>query len=179
MSFLLNEADGRATEFVSLLSEAVVDNYNLLNVDLFNSKVDIEAKGCLFTIRDTTRRNSGLVERAAAFTTATCLDWYTATALEKVSRNPGLLRELAKKEGIATGQVASMLRSRLSSVEGLNDFMRLTGVVKESVTCAPPVVGCGMQLQDMNEDCWRLVRRYLSFDDVKRFTIAKPDHSSS
>ncbi|KAL1445596.1 hypothetical protein MTO96_044927 [Rhipicephalus appendiculatus] len=149
VSFLLNEGDGTATEFVSLLSEAIVDNYNLLNVDLFNSNVDIEAKR------------------------------YTATALEKVSRNPGLLRELAKKEGIATGQVASTLRSRLSSVEGLNDFMRLTGVVKESVTCAPPVVGCGMQLQDMGNDCWRLVRRYLSFDDVKRFTIAKPDHPSS
>ncbi|KAH7944125.1 hypothetical protein HPB52_016341 [Rhipicephalus sanguineus] len=67
-----------------------------------------------------------------------------------------------------------MIRSRLSSVEGLHDFMRLTGVVKECVTCAPPVDGCGMQLQDLEDDCWRLVRRYLSFDDVKCSTIATP-----
>ncbi|KAL1477258.1 hypothetical protein MTO96_035883 [Rhipicephalus appendiculatus] len=72
-----------------------------------------------------------------------------------------------------------MIRSRLRSVEGLHDFMRLTGVVKECVTCAPPVDGCRMQLQDLNDDCWRLVRRYLSFDDVKRFSIASKNHTTS
>ncbi|KAL1424956.1 hypothetical protein MTO96_019815 [Rhipicephalus appendiculatus] len=68
-----------------------------------------------------------------------------------------------------------MLRSRLRNVEGLNDFMRLTGVVQESVTCGPPVDGSSVQLQDLNHDCWCAVRRYLSFDDVKRFTVTKPD----
>ncbi|KAL1472972.1 hypothetical protein MTO96_039031 [Rhipicephalus appendiculatus] len=179
VSFLLNAGDGTATDFVSLLSEAIGDNCNLLNVDLYNSKVGVEAKRCLLKIRETTRRNSGLLERAAAFNKTSRLDWYTATALEKVSRYPALLRELAKKEDIAVRRVASLIRSRLSSVDGLNDFMRLTGVVKKCVTCAPPVNGCGMQLQDISYDCWCLVRRYLSFDDVKRFTISKPDHSAS
>ncbi|KAL1465911.1 hypothetical protein MTO96_043054 [Rhipicephalus appendiculatus] len=68
-----------------------------------------------------------------------------------------------------------MIRSRLSIVEGLHVFMRLTGVVKGRVTCATPVEGCNMQLQDLGNDCWRLVRRYLSFDDVKCFTVAKLD----
>ncbi|KAL1479129.1 hypothetical protein MTO96_052120 [Rhipicephalus appendiculatus] len=72
-----------------------------------------------------------------------------------------------------------MIRSRLSVVEGLHDFMRLTGVVKGCVTCAPPVEGCSMQLQDLGNDCWRLVRRYLSFDDVKCSTVTELDWSTS
>ncbi|KAL1468824.1 hypothetical protein MTO96_041240 [Rhipicephalus appendiculatus] len=72
-----------------------------------------------------------------------------------------------------------MIRSRLSIVEGLHDFMRLTGVVKECVTCATPVEGCSMQLQDLGNDCWRLVRRYLSFNYVKCCTVAKLDRSIS
>ncbi|XP_037523608.2 uncharacterized protein LOC119400648 [Rhipicephalus sanguineus] len=166
--------------FVLPMSYAIGDNYNLLKVKLScYPRMDAEARRCWFTIRETTRRNSGLVERAAAFNQATQLDWYTATALEKVSRSSGLIRELAEKDGIAVSDVARMVRSRLRSVEGLHDFMRLTGVVKECVTCAPPVRSCGMQLQDLNDDCWRLVRRYLSFDDVKCFTIAKLRHFTS
>ncbi|KAH7944286.1 hypothetical protein HPB52_017938 [Rhipicephalus sanguineus] len=179
VSFLDNSAFGDATDFVSLLSEAIGDNYNLLKVNLCGAKLGVEAKRCFFTIQETTRRNCGLVERAAAFNGTTPLDWYTASAFEKVARNPALVRELAEKEGIAASEVARMIRSRLTSVEGLHDFMRLTGVVKECVMCAPPVDGCRMQLQDLNNDCWRLVRRYLSFDDVRRFGIANEDHCTS
>ncbi|KAL1477355.1 hypothetical protein MTO96_035797 [Rhipicephalus appendiculatus] len=64
------------------------------------------------------------------------LDRYTANALEKVSRCPALVRVLAEKEGIAADEVATMIRRRLMSVDGVHDFMRLTGVVKERVTCA-------------------------------------------
>ncbi|KAL1468082.1 hypothetical protein MTO96_041710 [Rhipicephalus appendiculatus] len=101
------------------------------------------------------------------------LSRYTACTLEKVSRHPGLIIELAKKKGIAVGEVTRMIRSRLQSVQGLHDFMRFTGVVKERVTCASPVDGCSMQLEDLNNDCWRLLRRYLSIDDVRRFTVGK------
>ncbi|KAL3240841.1 hypothetical protein MRX96_047904 [Rhipicephalus microplus] len=99
----------------------------------------------------------------------------TATALEKVSRNPALVRELAARWDIPACQAAKMIRSRLRNVEGLDDFMRLTGVVKEHVTCTPPVEDDIMQLQDLGNDCWRLVRRYLSFDDVKCHTVTKLD----
>ncbi|KAL1474000.1 hypothetical protein MTO96_038308, partial [Rhipicephalus appendiculatus] len=99
----------------------------------------------------------------------------TANALEKVSRHPALVRELAEKEGIAACDVARMVRSRLRSVDGLHDFMRLTGVVKKRVVCAPSV---DMQLHDLNTDCWRVVRQYLSFDDVTRFTVAVADNTT-
>ncbi|KAL1483072.1 hypothetical protein MTO96_002142 [Rhipicephalus appendiculatus] len=166
--------------FVLPLSRAISNNYNLLKFELScYPRMDAEGSRCWFTIRETTRRNCYLFERAADFNQTTQLDWCTATALEKVSRSPGLVRELAEKEGMPARQMARMIRSRLSSVEGLHDFMRLTGVVKECVTCVPPVDGCSVQLQDINNDCWLLVRRYLNFDDVKRSTDAKPYRSTS
>ncbi|KAL1455775.1 hypothetical protein MTO96_027751 [Rhipicephalus appendiculatus] len=179
VSFMLDRSDKDATNFVRLLSDTIRSNYNLLKFDLYGSKVGIEAKRCLFIIRETTRRNCGLVDRAAALNDTTRIDRYTATALEKVSRYPGLIRELADKEGVAVGEVTRMIGSRLRSIEGLHDFMRLTGVVREFVTCAPPVDSCSMQLQDLNNDCWRLLRRYLSFDDVKGLTVTEPDLSTS
>ncbi|KAL1469684.1 hypothetical protein MTO96_040919 [Rhipicephalus appendiculatus] len=179
VSFPDNSGFGNATELVSLLSEAIGENYNLLQVNLCGAKVGVEAKRCLLRIQQTSRRNCGLVERAAAFKQTTPVNWYTASAFEKVVRNPALMKELAEKEDIAVAEVARMIRSRLRSVEGMHDFMRLTGVVKEFMTCAPSGDGGRMQLQDLNDDCWRLVRRYLSFDDVKRFSIAIEDHSTS
>ncbi|KAH7943601.1 hypothetical protein HPB52_009418 [Rhipicephalus sanguineus] len=161
--------------FIIPLSDAIRDNYNLLQVDLCNAKVGAEATRCLFTIRETIRRNTCLLERAAAFNQTTALDRDTAAALEKVSRRPALVRELAEKEGIAPCEVARMVRSRLRSVDGLHDYMRLTGVVKECVACAPPVEVGSTQLHDLNTDCWRALRRYLSFDDVTCFTVDRPD----
>ncbi|KAH6937590.1 hypothetical protein HPB50_001870 [Hyalomma asiaticum] len=113
-------------------------------------------------------KNSGLVERAAAFQQTTSLNWYTANALEKVSRRPALVRELAEREGMAEDEVRSLIQSRLMSVKGLDDFMRLSGVVRDRVTCAPRPDGRRKQLNDLHEDCWRVLRRYLSFDDVTR-----------
>ncbi|KAL1478971.1 hypothetical protein MTO96_015961 [Rhipicephalus appendiculatus] len=166
--------------FLLPLSRAVGENYNLLKVRLsYFAKMNAEARRCWFTVREVTRRNSGLVKRAGAVIQSTTLDWHTANALEKVSRRAALVRELAEKERIAADEVARMLRSRLMSIDGIHDFMRLTGVVKERVRCAPPVDGCSLQLQDLNNDCWRLVRRHLSFDDVKRCTVGKPDNTTA
>ncbi|KAH7950654.1 hypothetical protein HPB51_028315 [Rhipicephalus microplus] len=168
VSFQENTGLGNATKFVSLLSEAIGDNYVLLEVDLHGAKVGVDAKWCFFAIRETTRRNCGLVERAAAFNQTAPLDWHTACALEKVAGTPALVRELARKAGVAAAEAAGSLRSRLESVEGLHDFMRLAGVVRDRVACSPPAEGCGTRLHDLSDTCWRLVRSYLSFDDVKR-----------
>lgn len=178
VSFMEDTGLESVTKIVSLLSETIVENYALLEVDLHGETVNVDSKWCLFAIRETTRRNCGLVERAATFNQSAPLDRYTASAFEKVARSPALVRELAQKTGVADTEVTGALRSRLRSVEGLHDFMRLTGVVKECVTCAPPVRGCGTQLHDLNDDCWRLVKSYLSFDDVKRIAVASPFHVS-
>ncbi|KAL1480479.1 hypothetical protein MTO96_050996 [Rhipicephalus appendiculatus] len=174
--YLQGREEWDPTSFVLPLSDATGDNNNLLKVELPGAKVGDDAARGLLKIKETVRRNCGLLERAAAFNQTTTLDWCTATALEKVSRRPALVRELPEKEVTAACEVARMVRSRLRSVDGLNDYMRLTGVVKERVTCALPVQVGSTQLDDLNIDCWRLLRQYLSFDDVQGVIVEKADN---
>ncbi|KAL1430288.1 hypothetical protein MTO96_015168 [Rhipicephalus appendiculatus] len=44
--------------------------------------------------------------------------------------------------------------------------MRVAGVVKDRVSCDRREDG-HLQLDDLNEDCWSLVRRHLKVEDVK------------
>ncbi|KAL3184005.1 hypothetical protein MRX96_006320 [Rhipicephalus microplus] len=176
-SLSLSGSQWNPTDFVLPLSEATDGKYILLDVQLYNTtEVGADARSCLFRIRERTRKNCLLVERAAAFKETTPLDWCTANALEKTSRHPALVKELAEKDGIAPRDVARMVRSRLRSVDGLHDFMRLTGVVKKRVVCSPSV---DTQLHDLNTYCWRVVRQYLSFDDVRRSSVAAVDSTMS
>ncbi|KAH6943308.1 hypothetical protein HPB50_019420 [Hyalomma asiaticum] len=167
--------DRDSIRFVLLLSKEIQENYTLLDLQLGHASLTSEATHSWLAIMETTRRNSGFVARAATFLQTSRLDRYNAVALEQVLRNPALVRELAERECIAQDQVATTIRNGLLSVDGLHDFMRLTGVVKQTVTCAPPGDGCSTTLLDLNVDCWRCVRRHLSFDDVKSSPVANDD----
>ncbi|KAL3244086.1 hypothetical protein MRX96_047314 [Rhipicephalus microplus] len=106
------------------------------------------------------------------------MNLYTTCTLEEVLRHPGLLIKLAKNKGLAAGEVTRTIRSCLRSVQRFHDFMRVTGVVRERVTCAPPVDGRSMQQEDLDVDCWRLLGRYLSIDDVRRFPVSELGNST-
>ncbi|KAL1472970.1 hypothetical protein MTO96_039029 [Rhipicephalus appendiculatus] len=68
------------SSFIIPLPESISDHYNLLKVDVYSTaKVFGEARRCWFTIRDTTRRNSGLVELAGAFNQISALNWFFLT----------------------------------------------------------------------------------------------------
>ncbi|KAH8038075.1 hypothetical protein HPB51_021632 [Rhipicephalus microplus] len=90
---------------------------------------------------------------------------YCAAGLERVYRNPALLTELAEVLSIDEAEARERVRQRVRSIEGLQDFMRLAGVVKECVTCLPSEDG-STQLDALNEDCWSHVRRYLQLSDL-------------
>ncbi|KAL3207803.1 hypothetical protein MRX96_052625 [Rhipicephalus microplus] len=90
----------------------------------------------------------------------------SAGALEQVWRHAGLLEELAEQQSLSVAEVTPIVRRGLRSIEGLHDFMRLAGVVQDSVVCEPRQ-DSRPQLDTLNEDCWRLVRRCLVLDDVK------------
>lgn len=167
--------DRDSIRFVLLLSKEIQENYTLLDLQLGHASLTSEATHSWLAIMETTRRNSGFVARAATFLQTSRLDRYNAVALEQVLRNPALVRELAERECIAQDEVATTIRNGLLSVDGLHDFMRLTGVVKQTVTCAPSGDGCSTTLLDLNVDCWRCVRRHLSFDDVKSSPVANDD----
>ncbi|KAH7978792.1 hypothetical protein HPB49_006768 [Dermacentor silvarum] len=118
-----------------------------------------------FAVSDTARRNSGFVARAAQFLNHARCDRLCAAGLDRVSRHPALVAELAEVLSIDKVEAADMVRQRFQCIEGLDEFMRLAGVVKERVTCLPRQDG-RTQLDGLNQDCWAHVRRYLELDDV-------------
>ncbi|KAH7949787.1 hypothetical protein HPB49_015367 [Dermacentor silvarum] len=118
-----------------------------------------------FAVYHTARRNSGFVARAAQFLNHARCDRHCAAGLDRVSRHPALLAELAEVLSIGQVEAADMVQRRFRSIEGLHEFMRLAGVVKGRVTCLPREDG-RTQLDDLTYDCWAHVRRYLELDDV-------------
>ncbi|KAH7984942.1 hypothetical protein HPB49_026204 [Dermacentor silvarum] len=85
--------------------------------------------------------------------------------LDRVSRHPALVAELAEVLSIGQVEAADMMQRRFRSIQGLHDFMRLTGVVKGRVTSLPRDDG-RTQLDDLKDDCWAHVKRSLALDDV-------------
>ncbi|KAL3203374.1 hypothetical protein MRX96_041894 [Rhipicephalus microplus] len=91
---------------------------------------------------------------------------YVTRAVDRVSRYPALLNEVARSAELDQAELAVLVRDRLSQLRSLDGFMRVAGVVKERVVCHPTDDG-RMQLDDLNEDCWSHVRRYLATDDIE------------
>ncbi|KAH6927746.1 hypothetical protein HPB50_007717 [Hyalomma asiaticum] len=151
--------------FLRWFSEGVSDNYTLVSVVL-RGTLDRDAARDYFKIRDTVRRNWGLVARAAHFLGGIEPDRRSAGALERVHRHSGLLEELAEQLSHSVDQTTLMVRQGLRDIEGLRDFMRLAGVVRDRVVCEPRH-DHRHRLDTMNEYCWRLVRSYLVLDDVR------------
>ncbi|KAH7986076.1 hypothetical protein HPB52_025225 [Rhipicephalus sanguineus] len=141
-------------------------NHTLLTADC-SDHLDADAARDYLAVQDTTSRNSGVVTRAARFLKASHLDRYVNGALERVLSYPALLTEVAEVFlNINQSELVSLARDRLKGTKSLDGFMRFAGVVKEGVLCHPSDDG-RMQLDDLNEDCWMHVRRYLFIDDVK------------
>ncbi|XP_075557840.1 uncharacterized protein LOC142589970 [Dermacentor variabilis] len=146
--------------FVSRLSDGISQNYSLIRVE-FSGYMNNDS----FVIWDTARRNSRLVCRASRFLAGANADKAIATALERVLRHRALLAELAEVQSISEEEAAAALRDEVRSFEGMHEFMRLAGVVKERVTCHRREDG-RTELDDLNEYCWIAIRRCLTLGDV-------------
>ncbi|XP_070396636.1 uncharacterized protein [Dermacentor albipictus] len=154
-----------ASVFIRRLSMDIADNWTLLDV-VCSYSIDADTAGHWYALIETMLRNSGLVARAARFLEASHSDRYVTGALERVSRYPVLLEEVARQAHIDQSEIVGLMRERLKRTETLDGFMQAAGVVRERVVCHPPDDG-RMQLDDLIEDCWRHVRRYLVTDDVR------------
>ncbi|KAL3192528.1 hypothetical protein MRX96_058945 [Rhipicephalus microplus] len=150
--------------FVRRLSRDVENNYRLTEVD-YSYLLD-DCFSDYLAVKATTWRNSGLVARAAQIKQASHLDRYVTRAVDRVSRYPALLDEVARSAKLDQGELAVLVRDCLSQVRSLDGFMRVAGVVKERVICHPIDDG-RTQLDDLNEACWSHVRRYLATDDIE------------
>ncbi|KAH7970735.1 hypothetical protein HPB49_014914 [Dermacentor silvarum] len=159
------EQAGVVGAFLRHFSEDITDNYSLVRVTL-SGALDTESAQDGFKVRDTARRNCGLVTRAVQFARGRALDRHCAIALELVWRHASLLEELAEQLSVSVDEASATVRRGLRSMEGLHDFMRIARVVRDAVVCDPSSDG-GPRLDTLNDDCWRLVRRYLMLGDVR------------
>ncbi|KAH6922102.1 hypothetical protein HPB50_009514 [Hyalomma asiaticum] len=156
---------GRSTEaaastFFRHLSERIEENYRLTVVE-HGGHVNAGAVDHWNAVKETAWRNSGIVARAARIRRASHFDRYVTGALERAVRHPALFEEVARSAKVDKQILRVLVRDRLSKTQSLDGFMRVVRVVKERVVCHPAEDG-RMQLDDLNEDCWSLVRRYVT-----------------
>ncbi|KAH7947452.1 hypothetical protein HPB52_012181 [Rhipicephalus sanguineus] len=162
--FYFHPKDDESTlSFVRKLSPIVSSNYTLLGLHLTKC---VDLGGEFFTIAEVVRRNNSLVTRATHFVMGTRRHKYCAAALELVHSTPGLVARLQNSTSVDENQAVLNIRKSLNNISELDDFMRVTGVVKDRVTCHPRDDG-KMQLADINRDCWLYIRRYLMVSDIR------------
>ncbi|KAH7968471.1 hypothetical protein HPB52_008549 [Rhipicephalus sanguineus] len=92
-------------------------------------------------------------------------------ALERIcKRHAELLEDLAELVEVSVAEIGGMAHRHLRRTASLDAYMRITGVVKERVVCRPRDDE-RIQPDDLGEDCWEMVRRFLMLDDVEEAVI--------
>ncbi|KAH6922100.1 hypothetical protein HPB50_009512 [Hyalomma asiaticum] len=154
-----------ATAFFRCLSEGIEENYTLRTM-AYSNRLDADTLIHWLAVKETTWRNCGLLARAARIKEAAPSDRYVTRALDRVVLYPALLDDVAWCANLDRGELSALVRDRLRSTQSLDGFMRVAGVVKDQVICHPAADG-RLQVNDLNEDCWRHVRQYLMADDIE------------
>ncbi|XP_070377021.1 uncharacterized protein [Dermacentor albipictus] len=121
----------------------------------------------LADILEATRRNASAILAAAKFVFGEEDGLEAARSIELMHDHPRLLEMVSEGADVTKAAAKEMIRSALLRVGhlSLDEFMRMTGVVKETAKClADP--GARRQLSDLNLDCWLHIRRFLKIADV-------------
>lgn len=150
-----------AVLLVRKLSANFANNYTLLSMRLSKRR---ELGSDWFTVADVVRRNFSLVTRAAHFVMGTRHKYCTAAA-ELVHFNPGLVAKVQELASVDEKEALLRIKNSLKSYSELDEFMRMAGVVKYSVTCPRRDDG-QTQLVDLGRDCWLYIRQYLKVGDI-------------
>ncbi|XP_077523821.1 uncharacterized protein LOC144134890 [Amblyomma americanum] len=151
--------------FLTALGLGIEKNYSLLRVDIPMYKWRYPE---VRVIRNVTARNCSLVARAARFVMGDHSD-YNAQAIELVSGHASVLNTVQESAGVEAGQAKEMIRRalRLQCLTGLDEYMKLTGVVKRRVECVRRPCDA-RQLDELDYECWLHIRKFLIVADVLR-----------
>ncbi|XP_077491212.1 uncharacterized protein LOC144101863 [Amblyomma americanum] len=158
--------DNATTAFVCRFSHGVQDNYAIIKARLWYRRPQRTVDSDWFHVLDTARRNSGLVTQASQFLSDARCDRRCAAAVEVVSSHSALIAELAAVMSVDEAGAIVMLRDTVRSLQDMHVFMRALGVVRNQVVCHPSKDG-RKQLVDLNDDCWRAIRSFLDYKDVR------------
>ncbi|KAL1484472.1 hypothetical protein MTO96_032567 [Rhipicephalus appendiculatus] len=143
------------------LSATMSGNYTLLRIDL---RCSWRCRAELFIIKDFVRRNNSLATRAAHFINGT-RHKYCGAAVELMRFNPGLVGKVQELASVDENEAASRIKKSHKDISELDGFMRLVGVVKDTVSCQRREDG-QKQIVDLNRDCWLHIRKFIKVGDV-------------
>ncbi|KAL1423719.1 hypothetical protein MTO96_020786 [Rhipicephalus appendiculatus] len=117
-----------------------------------------------FTVAGVVQRNNSLATRASHFVMGT-EHKYCAVAFELVHFTPGLVAKVKRLASVDENEAELRIKRSLRSISELDVFMRISGVVKNSVTCQTRDDG-QVQLVNLNRECWLHIRQYIRMDDI-------------
>ncbi|KAK8767771.1 hypothetical protein V5799_005448 [Amblyomma americanum] len=170
--FFVHDTARRNVDVVAWASDLVIgtvydsieDHYSLVIATVDGCELSgVQLAIDLFVVRDTARRNVDVAAWASDLVIGTVYDRYSARALQRVARHPVLLDELAEQLSVSSAEAADMVYRGLRSIQSMDDFMWLAGVVRERIQCHA-FEDSRAQMDSLNDYCWSAVRRYLDLD---------------
>lgn len=134
------------------------------NFEAFTGTSDFKNMA-LADIMESTRRNASAVSAAAQFVLGEQDGVEGARDIELMHDHPRLVEMVMEGADVTKAKATNMISSALRRVHRctLEEFMRMAGVVKESVEC---VGHAGTRLADINYDCWLHILSFLKIGDV-------------
>ncbi|XP_072144073.1 uncharacterized protein [Dermacentor andersoni] len=149
---------------VKSLATSFESNYSVTAMNIFDR--DLEQASWM-RIKNITRRNYGLVQRAAAFVMGSSLK-RAAVAYELVSWHPQL-SEVVQCMGFLSESEAKARMER-SPLRLRDEFWQLSGIVKEQLICNAPPTGANgkkvRQLDKLGAHMLDYLRSYLKVGDI-------------
>lgn len=142
-------------------------NYSML--ELSHSPVDDCPQ--YLSVERVPRRNMALAVRASHYVMGVNASKRCARALELVSNGKGVVRTVAGFASVDEMTAAGLVQQALERLADMTPFMKAAGVVRENLICHPVSGedlrgGPRLQLDRLDADSWRHVRRYIRLADI-------------
>ncbi|XP_054920819.1 uncharacterized protein [Dermacentor andersoni] len=124
--------------------------------------------GALADIMEVARKNASAVLDAADFVLGEQSGVEGARAVELMRDHPRLLEMVMEGADVTKAEAKERIRSALLHVRSstIDEFMTMTGIVKEAVECLSHPGARRLQLADIGHDCWLHIRSFLKIADV-------------
>ncbi|XP_070386086.1 uncharacterized protein [Dermacentor albipictus] len=124
--------------------------------------------GALADIQEVARKNASAILDAADFVLGEQNGVEGVRAIELMRDHPRLLERVMEGADVTKAEAKKKIRSALLRVHSssIDEFMRMTGVVKEAVQCLCHPGARKLQLADIGHDCWLHIRSFLKIADV-------------
>ncbi|KAH7950882.1 hypothetical protein HPB52_003065 [Rhipicephalus sanguineus] len=151
-----------AKAFFSRLSDSIGSNCTLVSVNTFERQRNAKSWAL---IQNVVMRNAVFLIRAARFVAKLSSCKGDAEVLELVASSPLLPLRVQLLASVDECEAARAIRQATWNLRDLDGFMRITGVVRESVVCEESS-DCRPRLDTLPADCWLAIRQYLSVADV-------------